>query len=159
MCAKIIHDWTAPKSASYDTYPPEWPIIFALTLRFEYVGCTGGRRRSSHVFCDLHRILFRRTQISLLSVFDCKLTNILITASLYLFSPPFNSLSWGIPPSEARITFHRSSSTFFMGKCGAVPLQNFVIIPNSLTANNSSSNGFANKLCFDIQLVKLRSLK
>lgn len=37
-----------------------------------------------------------------------------------------------------RKTFHSSRRTFFMGKWGAEPLQNFVTIPNRVTAKHSS---------------------
>ncbi len=37
-----------------------------------------------------------------------------------------------------RTTFHSSNKTFFMGKCGAEPLQNLVTIPNRVTLRHSS---------------------
>lgn len=33
--------------------------------------------------------------------------------------------------------FHSNNKTFFIGKCGAWPLQNFVTIPKSITAKGS----------------------
>ena len=37
-----------------------------------------------------------------------------------------------------RTTFHSNSKTFFIGKWGAVPLQNFVTIPNKIIVKLSS---------------------
>ena len=38
------------------------------------------------------------------------------------------------------MTFHRRSNVFFIGKCGAEPLQNLVTIPNRLTGSSSWPN-------------------
>ena len=40
--------------------------------------------------------------------------------------------------SLTSVTFHRSSRTFFMGKCGALPLQNLVTMVNSTMGRGSS---------------------
>lgn len=62
---------------------------------------------------------------------------------------PFNSLCSFIPPRDTSSTFHNSSNTFFIGKCGQDPLQNFVTILRSLTANNSSLMGWASEIIDD----------
>lgn len=98
-------------------------------------------------------IFFYWAEIILLPVFVCvgiARTNI---AKIYNFIRtyyakiawssilPFNFRSVSMPPKLTNEIFHSNSKTFFIGKCGAVPPQNRVIIFNNFTASNSSPIG------------------
>ena len=58
----------------------------------------------------------------------------------------FISFRTSIPPSDVSRTFHKSKSTFFIGKCGAAPEQKRVTMAINLMAKSSSpSTGVSTK--------------
>lgn len=70
------------------------------------------------------------------------LTSFLLTTNYSTSTIPFSSRNSGVPPSENRITFQSNNNTFFIGKCGADPPQNFMTMFKSLTAKSSSLMGW-----------------
>lgn len=134
-------------TSSVRTYSSERLVALGILIVLVR-GCRYGGRAGTHHLGDFQGVLLVLGEIGLGTVliwkerewFQLSGSNIIQEAS------PFKVLRVSIPPSDTRDTFHRSRSTFFIGKCGARPLQNFVIIPSSLTESSSSPMGYAGKV-------------
>lgn len=61
----------------------------------------------------------------------------------YFFSTTDQNKQQGAPVWLTSMLFHSSNNTFFIGKCGAWPLQNFVTMPKSMTEMGSLLNSGA----------------